>query len=183
MCFKLNSDAFSLISRFLILFVISQYIQCISASLGDNLVYFRQCLKKCVALNCSTAQSLIAFEKNQPFHLWLFGWNCFEECKYDCQWTTVCLIYLQSAEIPNWTFHRFLGIQEPASALFSIFNLITNYLAWKKYCKTVLSISSKQKSNEIIDPYFVIITLNAVICMHAWLWSTVFHVHDTSLTE
>ena len=33
------------------------------------------------------------------------------------------------------------------------------------------------------DPYFVINTLNAIIAMNAWLWSTVFHTHDFPITE
>lgn len=33
------------------------------------------------------------------------------------------------------------------------------------------------------DPYFVTNTLSAILGMNAWLWSTVFHVHDFPMTE
>ena len=89
----------------------------------------------------------------------------------------------------QWTFYRIWGVQEPASALFSLFNLISTYLAWNKYCRPILSLGSKLKNEKknivfkTIDRHFISSTIHAVLSMNAWLWSTIFHIHDTSLTE
>lgn len=76
-------------------------------SVGDRLDYFRNCFRNCVYLNCSTESKLASFKKAQPPHLQLLGWDCEEECKYECQWTTVN--YLLSNGISFRALPQFFG--------------------------------------------------------------------------
>ena len=171
-------------------------INLVEASVGDHLSYFRKCLTNCLSSNCSSQHKLLQFWEQQPFYLNLTQWSCEEECKYQCQWSTIDFLVndleLERNLLPQfhgkWTFYRIFGIQEPASALFSLLNLVTTYLAWTHYAKRILQESSSNDSNEessaaIIDPYFFVITINAILSMNAWFWSTVFHIRDTLLTE
>jgi hypothetical protein len=93
---------------------------------------------------------------------------------------------LDASELPQfhgkWTFSRIFGIQEPASAIFSALNLLATFVAWRKYCRSVL-VTDGIKSALVDDSYFVITTISAILGMNAWLWSTVFHIHDFPITE
>lgn len=85
---------------------------------------------------------------------------------------------------------RLFGIQEPASALFSLLNLIATYLAWAKYARSTAKYAAKKCGWLILpgqfkssDPYYSHVTANAFLSMNAWLWSMIFHSHDTYFTE
>ena len=65
-----------------------------------------------------------------------------------------------------------MGVQEPASAIFSILNLCTNFYGWKRY--TTLAQT---------DPFYNLWLIQAILSLNAWFWSAVFHVHDIPLTE
>jgi len=187
------------------------------ASVGDNLIFFKRCLNVCLSHNCSNSNQLKLFEEGQPFYLKLFYWNCDEECKYQCQWSSIDYLIKELGPITNlpqfygkvifkkivsnllfnlifcfvllqWTFYRIWGIQEPASALFSFLNLITTYLAWTKYCRQIFKLSSKSNDTNFtafntINKHFIHATIHAILSINAWLWSTIFHIRDTSLTE
>ena len=94
------------------------------------------------------------FQDKQPFHLTVLGWSCSEECRYQCQWRTINYLMSPSVgvtwnNIPQfhgkWTFKRFLGIQEPASALFSLINLLSTLIGWLIYHRTISRLRSTVK--------------------------------------
>ena len=70
----------------------------ISSSNGDGSIVFTNCLRNCLYENCtdnkyrrkSSLNNLDSevepFENRQPYYLKLLGWDCTEECKYDCMW-------------------------------------------------------------------------------------------------
>lgn len=72
-----------------------------------------------------------------------FGWTCFDECQYKCMWKTVNAFLDRNWKIPQfygkWPFIKIFGLQEPASVLFSIMNLITHLILLKKFRKEVRS--------------------------------------------
>lgn len=65
-----------------------------------------------------------------------------------------------------------MGVQEPASAIFSILNLCTNFYGWKRYINLAQT-----------DPFYNLWFIQAILSLNAWFWSAVFHVHDVPLTE
>lgn len=75
-----------LISIVIILIISINSILC---SIGDRLPVYRNCFNNCFETNCSNSNAIQLFERRQPFHLLLIGWNCPEECKHECQWITI----------------------------------------------------------------------------------------------
>lgn len=71
------------------------------ASVGDNLIFFKRCLNVCLSHNCSNSNQLKLFEEGQPFYLKLFYWNCDEECKYQCQWSSIDYLIKELGPITN----------------------------------------------------------------------------------
>lgn len=67
----------------------------------------------------------------KTWDLRLFQWSCKDNCKYECMWKTVDGFLEYEKFVPQfygkWPFIRMFGIQEPASTLFSIFNLVIHY--------------------------------------------------------
>ena len=86
----------------------------LNASIGDRDVNFRKCTTKCNSVCDSSAF---------PLSLKLTRWSCQDDCNYRCMTNPKVQYfgkwYLKSNARP---FYRFLGIQEPASVLFSILN-------------------------------------------------------------
>ncbi|XP_035689762.1 post-GPI attachment to proteins factor 3-like [Branchiostoma floridae] len=108
----------------------------------------------------------------------LLGWWCEEECKYGCMWRTVEQIQAEPrGEVPQfygkWPFVRVLGIQEPASVLFSILNGLGHVVMIGVFRRRV---PSHAKMNSVVHWL-------AVISINAWFWSAVFHTRDFSWTE
>ncbi|GFR67355.1 post-GPI attachment to proteins factor 3-like [Elysia marginata] len=95
------------------------------ASNGDRSYIFSKCLQRCRQINCT---NLEAFSQRQPLHMKLFRWTCEDECKYDCMWTTVDAFSLDGSNVPQfygkWPFVRCIGVQEPASMVFSLLNAL-----------------------------------------------------------
>lgn len=73
----------------------------------------------------------------------------------------------------QWPFVRLWGIQEPASAIFSLFNLLANIFMIKKFRKKVRPDS----------PNYWVWLVFGWICCNGWLWSIVFHTRDLPITE
>ena len=73
----------------------------------------------------------------------------------------------------KWPFIRILGIQEPASALFSVFNLIPHILMLRRMRE---SIPRETKT------YFVWLGY-CLVSINTWTWSTIFHTRDWDITE
>ena len=73
----------------------------------------------------------------------------------------------------KWPFIRILGVQEPASAFFSISNLLPHVYMLRKIIRTI---PSDTITYRVWVGY-------ALVSINTWIWSTVFHTRDWDLTE
>ncbi|RDD43549.1 Post-GPI attachment to proteins factor 3 [Trichoplax sp. H2] len=137
-------------------------------SVGDRLERYQSLLSQCVA-NCR--------EATIPWSISIFGWDCLDNCKYLSMHQVVDELIEYNQPIPQWhgkwPFVRFLGIQEPASVVFSIGNAMANYFGWKVYRE---SVHSNYRMYHVVRTY-------TMVSVNAWLWSTIFHTRDLLWTE
>jgi hypothetical protein len=137
----------------------------ISASSGDGSKAFQDCLVDC---QCSS---------NLPLILRITLWTCKDDCAYRCSHAVTdvaqAMIFAQNdATIVRieqfygkWAFWRFLGIQEPASVLFSLLNL-------RVHVKGLMNLRRRVPQTHSMRPYYV---SWSIININAWIWSAVFH--------
>ncbi|XP_068897024.1 post-GPI attachment to proteins factor 3 [Tenebrio molitor] len=146
------------------------------SSIGDHSPYYQKCVEKCGLQNC-TEDGLHFIEDQRPIYLSSLQWSCEDECRYECMWSTVAAFHHRNWRTPQfygkWPFIRFFGIQEPASAFFSLLNFYAHVKMIKRFRKEVPSDSPLYW----LWHYFCFISLNA------WLWSTIFHTRDFPITE
>lgn len=145
----------------------------VESSSGDRSSIFRHCINKCFK-GCH----LDEYPGKLPIYLTLFWWDCSDECKYQCMHNITQNDVRNNQPVKQyygkWPFVRFLGIQEPASVLFSIFNAIGHLLGWRMFK------SSVPNTDYSMYPVW---KANLVVCLNAWFWSTVFHTRDLNWTE
>jgi hypothetical protein len=171
-----------------------------AASVGDSSAIQRTCARECHSANCSTAERLFAFDSSQSNAEHLLRWSCMDDCKYKCMWKTVDEFHKKGMETPQvraqfnapaaisskdtnvfavsqfhgkWPFIRILGVQEPASALFSIFNFLPHIFLLYKFRSEV------QTGTRMCNVW----TMYGVISLNTWVWSTVFHTRDFSVSQ
>ncbi|CAB3252086.1 unnamed protein product [Arctia plantaginis] len=154
------------------------------SSLGDRSTIYQRCLNKCIQDNC-TDVSGDTFKryaaKQQDFWCMVLRWSCREECYYQCMWYTVRTFERAGEGIPKfygkWPFVRLMGVQEPASAFASVLNFAANYYMFKKLRREFpYSMAHRM-------PIIIFYQVYAVVCMNAWVWSTIFHMRDSPFTE
>ncbi|XP_055374445.1 post-GPI attachment to proteins factor 3 [Condylostylus longicornis] len=152
----------------------------IEASIGDNTQFFQNCKRNCENNNCTKdfliKPHAIDYFKQSMFDK-LLGWTCNDECQYDCMWRTVEAFKSRKWNIPQfygkWPFVKYLGLQEPASAIFSLMNLFSHYFLLKKFQLEVPKES----------PCYKLWHTFSIVCMNGWMWSTIFHARDFPTTE
>ncbi|KAI9468926.1 MAG: Per1-like-domain-containing protein [Benjaminiella poitrasii] len=141
---------------------------CALASSGDRQVEYVDCVERCASTRDLNELSL---------HLRLLRWTVRQDCGYHCMQAITQRALANDDVIHQyhgkWPFHRLLGIQEPASVLFSILNGLMHLHYFKQIRRYV-------SARYPLRTYYLGI---AVVGMNAWLWSTVFHMRDTPLTE
>lgn len=140
------------------------------ASSGDRLPQFTHCVNYCVATEC---------EEPLPIWLRLMFWNCESNCDYLCQ-QRLTRAHINSYSAVHqyhgkWPFIRMLGIQEPASVLFSLLNLWPNWVGYRR----LRSFDTSAPYGSLF-PYYLTF---AIVGINTWIWSSVFHVRDFVLTE
>jgi len=147
------------------------------ASHGDSSHPYRKCLKVCLSSRCNHPAANLRFYDSQPLHLRLLGWDCVSECKHDCMWEAVDTFLRNDGHVPQfhgkWPFIRWMGMQEPASAIASLLNGLTNYLMLRRFERIVPPTT----------PFYHLWRFYAAVAINAWFWSFVFHVRDTDWTE
>ncbi|XP_023721016.1 post-GPI attachment to proteins factor 3 [Cryptotermes secundus] len=167
-------------SRVVLCLIVVIAVRSTSASVGDRSPYYRACVEKCSTANCT--EGGVNFHSSygaqaQPLYLQLTKWSCHDECCYDCMWKTVEAFSNRNWAIPQfhgkWPFTRILGIQEPASVVFSIFNFIAHCMMLKQFRREVRKTS----------PMYWLWHAYAMVCLNCWFWSSVFHTRDTPFTE
>ncbi|KAI8075449.1 Per1-like-domain-containing protein [Gilbertella persicaria] len=145
----------------------AEHIQ-IPVPCGDRQPEYIACVEHCTATTAIT---------QLPLYLRLLRWTPRQDCSYHCMQKITYRAMAEGSHIHQyhgkWPFQRVFGIQEPASVIFSILN------GWMhlRYFKRI-----KQQVSDayFLKPFYLGI---AVVGMNAWLWSTVFHTRDTSITE
>ncbi|KAF2153765.1 Per1-like protein [Myriangium duriaei CBS 260.36] len=145
------------------------------ASIGDRLPEFKSCISTCKSTNCGPDGPSI------PIHRHLLLWTCPSECDYTCQHiiTSERLARDPPYRVPvqqfhgKWPFHRFLGMQEPFSVLFSALNLLAHEWGIAQL-RTYVPESYRLRKWYLGFGYMGVVS---------WVASCVFHTRDFSLTE
>ncbi|XP_044755340.1 post-GPI attachment to proteins factor 3 [Coccinella septempunctata] len=160
-----------------LILIVSLNLGCTNASAGDHLESYRTCIYSCVDHECDTDGYSYLNDNGDITLSSLIQWPCFDECKYNCMWDTVDRLESTNVSIPQfhgkWPFIRIFGIQEPASTLFSLLNLILHFKWIRKFRKRV--------SHDA--PLYWLWHIFAGVCINAWFWSVIFHARDTHFTE
>jgi len=147
----------------------------IFGSWGDQSPVYKKCLQECQSGRCQ-GTSLEAWAVSQAFLEKAIGWTCGQDCSYSCMWRTV-EVYGQHGRVPQfhgkWPFLRLGGMQEPASVIASLLNLVTNIYMVIWFTKRV--------SNQAAM-YWVWVGYG-LTAVNAWIMSSVFHTMDTPVTE
>lgn len=169
----------SSIFLFTILFYLLPFVPETSASIGDRSVVFLRCVSTCYKKLCITQEKLEKFTSNQSLIWRLTGWSCHDECNYNCMWHTVVEFSKFDQPVPQfqgkWPFVRWLGMQEPASAIFSVLNFATYLYAFRKMIQ-LQTIQQLYWLKYLWMTYFG-------VGITAWFFSTIFHSRDIPLTE
>lgn len=135
----------------------------VSASSGDRSSVFQSCVQHCSSEPCILSLPLR-----------LTRWTCEDECKYTCMHSITSRVQERVEQYyGKWPFWRFVGMQEPASVLFSLMNFYAHYRGYYSLRQYV------RLENPMKDYYRVWSLVN----MNAWIWSSVFHTRDTPFTE
>ncbi|KAM8714400.1 hypothetical protein ACLKA7_014519 [Drosophila subpalustris] len=151
------------------------------ASNGDRTQFFHNCRQNCERTNCSAdgleiQEQAISFYGQTIFDR-IFGWSCADECAYGCMWRTVFAFLERGWPIPQfygkWPFLRLLGMQEPASVIFSVMNFVMHLRLLYKFRREVRSDS----------PCYKLAHIFGLTCLNGWVWSAIFHTRDYPLTE
>ncbi|KAM7538249.1 hypothetical protein Aperf_G00000061877 [Anoplocephala perfoliata] len=177
--------AYKVLKFWIILFILSTFLQLGLSSRGDDSIEFRQCLFSCYLSQCNNTHVIpYPFAISKPFKPKklsfvesIITWNCEDECKYHCMWWVTEEFESRGEKLQQfygrWPQLRMFGAQEPASAFFSVLNLVAQLMALRKFLGRV-----QPKA-----PIFRFWLLYAIASVNAWFWSTVFHIYDTRFTE
>ncbi|KAF8528160.1 Per1-like protein [Hysterangium stoloniferum] len=145
----------------------------ITASSGDRHSTFTDCVSQCESKKCLPPTGPITL----PLALRVTRWTCRDECRYVCMHSITDQAI--SAHEPvhqyygKWPFWRFLGIQEPASVLFSLLNLWGHVHGFRRARRVIPKTHPMRK-------YYL---GWGVVNVNAWIWSAVFHTRDMPSTE
>ncbi|KAF7936273.1 uncharacterized protein EAE98_002492 [Botrytis deweyae] len=145
-----------------------------NASTGDRLPEFKQCVEVCQRENCDNE---VGGGTKIPLHHRLLLWTCPAECDYTCQHIITDSRVKSSQPIVQfhgkWPFYRFLGMQEPFSVLFSLFNFMAHHNGLARVTTQIPEDYSMRK-------YYVMLSYAG---MMSWVASMVFHTRDFAFTE
>ncbi|CZT15700.1 related to PER1 protein, involved in manganese homeostasis [Ramularia collo-cygni] len=146
------------------------------ASIGDWLPEFRDCVQHCTRTNCEGDNQL-----GIPLQHRLLLWTCPAECDYTCQHITTDTRLARDPPYlepivqyhGKWPFHRFLGMQEPASVLFSLLNLLAHNHG-------LSLIRAQIPSRYPLRKYYIMF---GYFGLASWVFSIIFHTRDFKTTE
>lgn len=151
------------------------------ASYGDIEHTYRSCLNSCFhTQNCEQYYRLphTSYKPRLDYRpstsLALVNWRCDEECHYECMTRVSNARLAQGQDVykyyGHWPFERWFGLEEPASAFFSILNSIPH---------VVFLTSGNCLSQQVIWHMSGYVKLYALIAINAWIASTIFHAKKT----
>ncbi|KAF9080716.1 hypothetical protein BGX23_001763 [Mortierella sp. AD031] len=150
------------------------------ASSGDRQQEYISCVNNCDSDSCQ--QQLLDNNNNNEkaeldLSLRITQWTCLDNCRYLCMHDITESAIEQNLPVHQyhgkWPFHRFLGMQEPASVLFSLLNGYMHVLAWPRLKRAI-------PESYYMRPFYL---GYAVVGINTWLWSAVYHSRDWPSTE
>ncbi|KAK9458678.1 Per1-like protein [Lipomyces oligophaga] len=164
--------------NFIEIFLCGLYIAVgVLGSAGDRLPEFRVCVEECKSMVCDSVDT-----PHLAWYLTALMWDCPQNCDYNCQRRITAERISKGEEVlqfhGKWPFKRLLGIQEPASVLFSILNFVPHFKSFQKFRKSFPA--DNARTDFFLKKYYIWMT---VVGMNAWLWSSVFHTRDFVVTE
>lgn len=114
-------------------------------------------------------------------HLRILFWTCPSNCDYVCQHIITDQRVSRDPPMLNpiiqyhgkWPFYRIVGIQEPCSVIFSLFNFLAHRDGLSRIYNRIPPDYSLRK-------YYVVFSY---IGLTSWLFSMIFHTRDFNLTE
>jgi len=155
----------------LLILILSVFISSVKSSYGDIDERYNECLSNCKIDICEKNPVKLSLPLRLTF------WSCEADCKYQCMFKNVEERKANDEPIVQyygkWPFYRFLGIQEPASVLFSFFNLYMHYLGLKRLNRIT------PKGYYLRKVY----AINSIIGIYSWIASMIFHTRDNPITE
>ncbi|KAF9239128.1 Per1-like protein [Melanogaster broomeanus] len=139
-------------------------------SSGDRSPDFQNCLSTCYGDHCHSWTTI-------PLDLRLTRWTCTDDCKYRCMHMVTDKAVHLGQDIQQyygkWPFWRFLGVQEPASVAFSLWNM-WNHLQGARQIRRRIPETHPLRQYYLTWSY---------VSINAWVWSAVFHTRDLPRTE
>lgn len=151
------------------------FLKC-QASLGNSFPNYKTCVEECRIAICDEDGFYYKIYVSLPFTTKLL-WRCNDNCRYECMWDTVQTFLDKGWSPPQfhgkWPFVRWMGIQEPASTIFSLLNLGIHLKMFQQFLKDT------RPSN----PMYKIWIFYALCSINGWFWSAVFHTRDLAFTE
>lgn len=159
---------------FLVLLASILLVRPTSSSMGDLDPHYRHCVSDCRVDKCDGR----IFRTSSSIHsgsLKLVQWDCIETCGYDCM-TEITHFrtsngYSVLKYFGHWPFNRLLGLEEPASVVFSALNFVPHAV--------FLARSLLQKRQEMSYYMSSTLVLYALCACNAWVASTMFHSKKT----
>lgn len=121
----------------------------------------------------------------------IFNWDCALDCNYKCQ--QIVHSRRKHAGLPTvkfygkWPFWRVAGVTEFCSVLFSVANFYVCYSNFRKMAtyyaanKAQAAGNDPQSASRSVMAWQYCILLSTL--MLGWLFSTVFHIRDTKISE
>lgn len=139
------------------------FIVAVSASAGDHNVVFMKCVEDLQWQLCAQR------EPHRSLLDRLTSWTCSDGCRYECMHALTDRHLNGGAQIlqyyGKWPFWRALGMQEPASVVFSLLNFWVHASGARRLRKSV-------PDGHPMKKYYI---RWAFLSMNAWIWSAVFH--------
>lgn len=143
-------------------------ISCLASS-GDTSIEFQNCISECRTAECRTEEF--------PITLRLTLWTCADNCIYLCSHAVtdeaerrIRMNGGSAARIQQfygkWAFWRLLGMQEPASVLFSLLNLWAHVNGHRL-------LRHKVPSQHPMRKFYI---WWSYINANLWIWSSLFHI-------
>jgi post-GPI attachment to proteins factor 3 len=154
-----------------IFFFFFVFIFSVSCSIGDRELFYQKCHVECQGKHCIQKN----YREPPSFDLILFRWSCIDNCSYTCMHASRKKREIQNLPMVQyhgkWPFQRVFGIQEFASAFFSVLNIFPhlNFFLFAKSHRLPLHLK--------------LVTFHSFMGALAFLFSVIFHSRDVSITE
>jgi hypothetical protein len=115
------------------------------------------------------------------FHRRILLWDCPSECDYTCQHITTQKRLARDPPYMHpiyqfhgkWPFYRFMGMQEPFSVIFSLFNYLAHDWGMSRLRETIPATYPLRK-------YYLWF---GYVGLASWTFSMIFHTRDFGVTE